>query len=402
MVEIFTLGRFLVKQGEKVLSGASVRAVKVWSLFKYLLTNRGRALAPEQILDSICPGEQYKDPHQVVRSQVYRLRRLFIDELASPALAANIVYTQGRYSWAGCGGYRLDVDEFEKCTLAAEALCKTNPPEAIKQLQKAVSLYLGEYLPECSYQEWVLPARSHYHQLYVKNAVQLAGLLRANGNYSELIKLCENALAMEYFERKLHLYYLEALIEEGKIRQARRHYEEVTAVFYRELGLKPSAEMRQLYGRIQSAEEGSYNLNLILIQQRLMERQNTRGAFFCDPDIFKYFFQLEKNRQERSGQGACLVLMALTSPDFRRPPREKLQEAMECLSQVLRSRLRKGDVICRSHEAQFLLLLPAVDAANAEKVLLRIEENFRKNISAQDLVLHKKIMPLNTTGKPTG
>jgi len=67
---------------------------------------------------------------------------------------------------------------------------------------------------------------------------------------------------------------------------------------------------------------------------------------------------------------------------------------MECLSQVLRSSLRKGDVVCRSHEAQFLLLLPAVDAANARKVLLRIEESFRKNISSQDLVIHKKIMPL--------
>lgn len=394
MVEIFTLGRFLVKRGGKVLTGASVRAVKVWSLFQFLLTNRGKALTAEEILDNLYPGEYYKNPYQAVRSLIHRLRRLFTDEFAAPALSANIVYTQGCYRWMENGSYWLDVDEFERYTLAAEELYNTNPTAAIKKLQKAVSLYLGEYLPECSGQKWVILARNYYQQLYIRNVIKLADLLRANRNFSEVIKLCQNALAIEYFEQKLHLYYLEALIEEGKTRQARRHYEEVSAAFYREMGLKPSAEMRQLYGRIQSADEGSYNLNLYLIHKLLIEHENTRGAFFCDPELFQYFYRLEKKRLDRSGQSACLGLLAITSRDFQRLPRERLQEAMECLSQVFRSSLRKGDVVCRSHEAQFLLLLPAVDAANARKVLLRIEESFRKNISSQDLVIHKKIMPL--------
>jgi len=52
-VKIFTLGRFLVRRGEKVLSEGSVRAVKVWLLFKYLLTHREKALTPEEILNRI-------------------------------------------------------------------------------------------------------------------------------------------------------------------------------------------------------------------------------------------------------------------------------------------------------------------------------------------------------------
>ncbi len=150
MVEIFTLGRFLVKRGGKVLTGASVRAVKVWSLFQFLLTNRGKALTAEEILDNLYPGEYYKNPYQAVRSLIHRLRRLFTDEFAAPALSANIVYTQGCYRWMENGSYWLDVDEFERYTLAAEELYNTNPTAAIKKLQKAVSLYLGEYLPECS------------------------------------------------------------------------------------------------------------------------------------------------------------------------------------------------------------------------------------------------------------
>lgn len=393
VLEIYTLGRFLVKRGQKVLSGASVRAVKVWLLFMYLLTNRGKALKPEKILDNICPGQQYKDPYQVVRSLIFRLRRLFTEELDAPGLAANIVYAQGCYRWVENDSYRLDVNQFERCSLAAEALGEADPRAARDKLQQAVALYLGEYLPECPDQEWVLPVRNYYQRLYIKNVIRLAELLRSNGNFPEVIKLCQKALAIDYYEQKLHLFYLEALIEEGKTRQARRHYEEATAAFYREMGLKPSAEMRQLYARIQSAEEGGFNLNLALLHKRLTDRENNRGAFFCDLELFRYFYQLEKKRLERSGQSTCLGLLALTGTNYCSPPREKLQEAMECLSQVLRSGLRKGDVVCRSHEAQFLLLLPAVDAANAFKVLARLEKSFRKNIPDRDLVLHKKILP---------
>ncbi|MDI9457383.1 MAG: BTAD domain-containing putative transcriptional regulator [Dethiobacteria bacterium] len=398
-VKIFTLGRFLLRRGEKVLSEGSVRAVKVWLLFKYLLTHREKALTTEEILTALWPGQEYKDPNQAVRSLIYRLRRLFTDELDAPELAENVVFAHGCYRWAANVDYWLDVAEFERCTADAELLCETDPAAAIRTLQKAVALYVGTYLPECSYQEWVVPTRSYYHHLYVKNVVRLAGLLRADGSFAEITLLCRNALAIEYFEEQLHRYYLEALIEEGKNRQARRHYEEVTAVFYREMGVKPSAAMRQLYGRIQFKEDDSINLNLSLIQERLKARDSVEGAFLCDHDLFHYFYQLEKKRQERSGQSVCLCLLALTNPDYHRPPREKLQESMETLSRVLRDNLRKGDVICRSHEAQFLLLLPGLDALAAKKVLLRIEEQFWKIVGNQEFVLHKKCQNLSP-GRP--
>jgi len=43
-----------------VLSEGSVRAVKVWLLFKYLLTHREKALTTEEILTALWPGQEYK------------------------------------------------------------------------------------------------------------------------------------------------------------------------------------------------------------------------------------------------------------------------------------------------------------------------------------------------------
>lgn len=159
-VEIFTLGRFLIRRGEKVLSESAVRAEKVWTLLKYLLTCRGKPLSAEKIMATLWPGQECKDPNQALRSLVYRLRRLLTDNLAAPELASNIVFAHGCYRWSESLNNRLDVEEFEKQIAAAAAHRRADSSAAITALQRALSLYLGDYLPDCSDREWVLPTRA--------------------------------------------------------------------------------------------------------------------------------------------------------------------------------------------------------------------------------------------------
>lgn len=398
--EICTLGRFIIRRGDKVLSESAVRAEKVWTLFKYLLTCRGKAHDADKIMAALWPGQEYKDPSQALRSLVYRLRRLLTDNLAAPELAANIVFAHGCYRWSESLNNRLDVDEFERQITAAAALRETDPRAAICMLQKALSLYLGDYLPDCAYQEWVLPSRTYYHHLYVKNAIILAKLLRSTNSFPQIVSLCRAALEIEYFEEELHLYYLEALIEEGRSRQARRHYEAATTALYRETGAKPSAAMRQLYGRIGFVEDDSFNLNLSLIQEQLKSRESAAGAFVCDPELFHYFYQLERSRRERSGQGACLALLALTGPALRMPPRERVRSAMDTLLRILRGSLRKGDIVCRMQEAQCLIILQNVDQDLSSKILSRIGDKFQHYLPEPDLILHRKCQPLPPGNPP--
>lgn len=393
-IEIYTLGRFLIGRSGRPLLEGSLRAEKVWSLLQYLITCRGKALFPADILDALWPGHRYSDPNRALRSIVFRLRRLLTDRPALAGLAANIVFARGCYRWIENDAYRLDADEFERIILYAEELKDTYPCTAIDLLKKAKRMYLGDYLPECAAEAWVLSARSYYHQLYLKQMLLLAELLKKEGRFAEITELCGSALEIEYFEEKLHLCYLEALIEEGKWKQARLHYEKATAAFYREMGAKPSEAMRLLYSRIRFDHEESYNLNLSAIQERLRDQESTAGALVCDTEIFQYYFQLEKKRMERSGQRTWLALLALTAPDFCRLPPVKLREAVGQLDLVLRSSLRKGDIICRTHEAQFLLLLPNCNKARSLRILVRIEDEFRRSCTDPGLVLHKKVQPL--------
>jgi len=392
-LEIITLGRFEVRYGDVLVSEDAKRSYRLWDLFRYLITFRGKGSLPEVMAETLWPDQEYEDPKGAIRTLVYRLRRLLTEKTGLSDKIDFITFYQGGYQWNTKVNYWLDADDFERLCAQAEQTAAGRPEQAIDLYSRALSLYQGEYLPECSYHEWVIPVRHHYHRIYLKAVVELTSLLKPLRRYSEIISVCERALAVEPFEEELHLAFLDALVSSGRLKQARAHYEHITSALYRELGVKPSLAMRSMYRRIQSNEPG-VELDLTVIQESLADQQAARGAFLCDPDVFRYLYRLEKRRGERTGQAVFLALLTLARPDLDRPDPETLRRGMDRLEDHLVGSLRKGDVVSRWNEAQFLLIMPGLNMEQAEKVLERIKKGFVKKCDPRDLVLHTKLQSL--------
>ncbi|MEW5784829.1 MAG: BTAD domain-containing putative transcriptional regulator [Bacillota bacterium] len=393
IIQIYTLGRFLIKRGSSVISDEASRSKKAWDLFKYLIAHREKTTHSEAILEALWPDQIYTDSNLAMRSLIFRLRQLLEKDLLAPELALNITFAHGCYRWQSQFGYWLDVEQFEKLCTEAHSNIVTDPRQSIDLYLEAVSLYKGDFLPESSYQEWILPFRNHYQRVYLQAVFELIRLLKNSRRIAEIIAVCEKALMIEYYEEELHLHYIEALLEEGKTKQARVHYDEVTATFYRDLGAKPSAAMRNLF-RVLKMEHDNFDLDLTFIQEGLRDRQAANGAFYCDADVFRQLYKLERFRGERTGQVVFLGLMTITLPDYRLPPQKVLDEAMATLQDVLVSSLRKGDVITRWNKAQYLILLPWINIQQADIVLGRVEARFVDSYPLDRLVLHKKQQPL--------
>jgi DNA-binding SARP family transcriptional activator len=391
-LEICTLGRFLVKSGDRLISEQSNRSYRVWDLFKYLITHRDRGILPEVILENLWPGQEFSDPKRALRTPIYRLRRLL-----EPAGCHNgnnnfISFSQGCYKWDAKAEFSLDAQEFEELCRRGQMLAENNPTAAIEAFQKAVSLYKGDYLPECLYHEWALPVRNYYRRLFLQSSLDLCRLLKNTDRNSEIIKVCETVFHIEPFEEEFHLRFLEAQITMAKIKEARSHYEYVTSLFYRELGIKPSPAMRDIYRQLKTGSE-YVEFDLTSIQESLAERIKTEGGFFCDPDIFRHLYKLEKRRLERTGQVVFLGLLSLTTAEYRTPPQKALKEASDILLNLLTASLRKGDIITHWNESQTLILLPGLNLEQGEKVLQRITSAFnQKNNSS--IKLHGKLQPV--------
>jgi len=392
-IQIHTLGKFLIRRGDEVLSESSSRSRKMWEVFKYLLSNRDKSFFPEEILDNIWPEKSYNDPNTVMRAQMFRLRQALSVENPDNNLASNIIFSQGCYRWEEKVNCWIDADEFEDYANQAKDKSAINSEEAINSYTHAINLYKGEYLPESAFSEWIVPVRAYYHDLYLNCVYDLADLYKAMHANNEVIKLCEQAATIDYFEEKIHIKLIEALLAEGMTNRAKAHYNEVTSAYYREMGVKPSAELKSLY-RLISLESGSFELDLSTIQEGLKGKEVINGAYFCDAELFRYFYKLERLRGERSGKSVLLCLVTITNPDYSMPAAAPLKEVMNNLQEVILEDLRKGDLVTRWNDAQFLMMLPGLNREQAADVMDRIEKSYIKDYSLRGLSIHKKVESL--------
>jgi two-component SAPR family response regulator len=176
-LEIYTLGRFMLKKKDKLLSGAISRSYRLWELFKYLLTYRGKGVLPEIALEKLWPEQDYVDPKRTFRNSIYRLRHLLTKEFPLGSNAEYIIFSHGCYRWNPDLNYWLDSEEFESLVQKGRQMFSTAPLEAVEVYKKAIFLYRGEHSPEICYSEWVLPVRIYYRRLYLQSLSELLKIL---------------------------------------------------------------------------------------------------------------------------------------------------------------------------------------------------------------------------------
>ena len=387
LLQISTLGRFVVKRGETTLSDKANRSYRLWELFKYLLTNRNRSFLPETITENLWPDNNYSHSRQVVRTQVCRLRQLLNDDNSD---SESVVFVQGCYQWDNKLDFWLDAEEFERFYRLARAKQVENHLQAVEYYRTAIGMYQGEYLPECSFNEWVIPVRNYYRNIFLQCVLDFTMLLQKHNRHAEIVDICEKAVIIEPYEEELHLRLMEALLVEGKAKKARIHYEYITSLLYREFGVKPSHEMRRIYRLIQN-KSAVVDMDLQYVQDELTGKKEDDGAFLCDPDVFRSIYKLERRRSERTGQAVFLGMITLAGLDSRSLPRDVQDKAMADLLELLVLTLRKGDVVTKWNDSQAVVILPGADVEQARKVLTRVEKLFK---GSDGILIHKKMLPV--------
>ena len=119
------------------------------------------------------------------------------------------------------------------------------------------------------------------------------------------------------------------------------------------------------------------------------------GCFLCGPGLFQSICRLESRSLERGGNTPYLCQFFFKHTEGKKIKANKLNHFRYRLEEVLLNCLRKGDVVCRWNDGQYLVLLSNLNVANANKVVKRILSQFQKRcgISATSL-LHSEILPL--------
>jgi len=143
--------------------------------------------------------------------------------------------------------YWLDVVEFEQLAARAETAHKATDVRC--SLEAAAGLYAGDFLPDC-YDDWVVAERERLCGGFLAVVERLAELFELERDYRGAIRWARRLLDHDEVneaacERLMRLYALS-----GDRARALRVYHGCATALVRELGVAPSAAIREAYERL--------------------------------------------------------------------------------------------------------------------------------------------------------
>ncbi|NLB29247.1 MAG: hypothetical protein GX823_03340, partial [Clostridiales bacterium] len=337
-IKICTLGEFSLTVGRVTVSETINRSNRIWNLLAYMLMHRNKPVTQTELIEAIWPEDESNNPGNTLKTLIYRVRGMLSEAFGDDFQL--IVSQRGAYSLNSSYQYILDIDEYERL-VAAAGRPEISEEERFDYYARACSLYKGDFIPRLSTEMWVIPISMHYHTAHLHLVKTYAELLFEAGRYKQVVDLCNEGIRLDAYDENLHALIISAYARQGNETAAISHYQTATDMLYRNLGIRPSETLRDIYLEIM---EGSRNLetDLSIITDSIREKENAEGAFVCDYGFFRAAYRLESRRAARAGICVHVALITVSTITGSLPPLDVLNDTMDQLLDILTATLRKG------------------------------------------------------------
>ncbi|WFF03751.1 BTAD domain-containing putative transcriptional regulator [Micromonospora sp. WMMD964] len=217
-----------------------------------LAVNANQCVPVEMLVDRVWEDGPPGDARGVLYSYLTRLRRL----LAVAGAAASVPITVGRRS----GGYLLelpaqhvDFHRFLDQVGRARAM-ETADPERARLLGMAIELWRGEPLAGMP-GDWAARFRQGLHRQLVSVLVEWADGELRQGRTAQVADRLSRALEREPLSEPIVLHLMHALRLTGRRAEALDQFARTRMLLSEELGVEPSAELRDLHRELLHDEE---------------------------------------------------------------------------------------------------------------------------------------------------
>ncbi len=375
-IRVRMLGGFSLWEEEHLLASNKEKNGKIWNLLAYLIFNRNRALSPAELPELLCRDEKIEDPVNTVKNLVYRLRK----QLQDYGLEGNYCILQqgGTYGWNPAVPLQLDLEDFVWFYRQANQE-NMDREKALGLYFRAAELFEGSFLPNLVYEEWTISHRVYFHRLYINCLKEASAICRTPHERLQMIGFCEKAIAIDSVDEEIYRIYIELLLAQDRITDARSAYEIIVNRLYRELGINPTQELRALHRKILK-RINSVEMDLKNIQMDLKEEGTIQGCFCTDYDVFQDIYRFMSRNAVRKDQQIILQLWTISCRDDQENKvTEKRTAAMERLMGAIHKALRRGDIFAQYSVSQYIIILPDITEENAEMVGKRILALYNNN-----------------------
>jgi DNA-binding SARP family transcriptional activator len=164
-----------------------------------------------------------------------------------------VTFSAGRYCFNAARPHIYDVIEFEAALAAAKRL---PGPQALPYLQKAVSVYGGDFLEGVASSEWVAARRRELRANF-ELALGATGAILVNAKqFRQAVQIYQRAIAHEPLDEAAHRELMKCWARMGEPSRAIRHYQALQDYLRKELGAPPAAETADVYEELRAATPG--------------------------------------------------------------------------------------------------------------------------------------------------
>jgi LuxR family maltose regulon positive regulatory protein len=250
-LRIRTLGSFAIWRGDQEVRDRDWRSSKARQLFQLLLTERGRALPRDRVLDALWPEMEQDAAANNLRVTVNRLTKALEPDRPDGAPPSYIVQQGDTYSFNTASDHQLDTTEFAGAVAEGQrAERRGQRGAAIIAFRRAIILYGGPYLPDNLYEDWTVVERERLAMLFNDAAIRVGTLLLDEGAAHEVIGLAWRVLENDRAYEDAYRLLIRAHAALGERSSALRIYARCVAVLREELGVEPLPETAALYNTL--------------------------------------------------------------------------------------------------------------------------------------------------------
>ncbi len=249
-LQVQTLGEFRVWRGKQEVAPSDWRREKARRLFQVLLTYRRGMLDRDQILEMLWPDQDPETARRDFKVALSTLCKVLEPDRPEGIPSAYIVRDGSRYGLRPGADLWLDVEELEALIAGGDRLLERDPEGALECYRKALTLYRGDYLEDCLYEDWCSEERERLVALYLRTADRVAELLAQRAAWEDVLTLCQEVLTRDPCWESAYRWMMLAYARTGRRAQAARVYTRCVQRLRDELQVEPSPATVQLYEAI--------------------------------------------------------------------------------------------------------------------------------------------------------
>ncbi len=262
-LRIYLLGQFRIERksdGEwHALDSRTWHRRRARALLGCLLSNTGRRLGREQIMEMLWPDLDIDLAANRLNGAVHELRQILEPDIARPAASRLLRLQRDILELADGSQIWVDAEEFDTLLKQADTSMDTKQTEHL--LEEAAALYRGNYLLEELYSEWAAPRRDALQRAWVGLLLKLAQLRAERKAYVSAIELLDRLRTADPTNETALQQLMLLLTQLDRRGEALQMYRQHVAMLAREYEGEPLPETSALYEALRKGHIPSLYIN---------------------------------------------------------------------------------------------------------------------------------------------